>query len=79
MANTCECCPISTKARECCGSHPEKGTFKILRSRKTGEIIQVCPELETDGNCAIYLDPERPDACKATCCDRLYAQGLGAS
>lgn len=77
VSSICERCPIDNKIEECCGSHPETGASKQLRIRKTRQIIEVCPELQTDGRCGDYL--RRPDACKAQAYEKLYAQGLGAS
>lgn len=82
MLISCETCPISIKARECCDSNPETGTTKRFRliTTKGGttveERITVCDNLQTNGLCGVYY--ERPEDCRAYSCEALYALGLGA-
>lgn len=74
MPSLCETCPILEIIDTCCSSNPDTGATKIVRSKRTGETIEVCDNLGTDGGCEIY--DERPEQCREYVCEEIYAQGL---
>jgi hypothetical protein len=76
MTSACERCPIPTKITSCCGSNPDTGKTKFMRSNKTGEVFTVCDKLRVDGLCEIYS--KRPDSCKGYVCEKVYAMGLNS-
>jgi len=61
--NKCLKCEIHAKLICCCGCHPETKEQNKLKLQ-TGERVNACPNLNSEGLCKIYKSKNIPTLCK---------------
>ena len=70
MKDLCYECEIDCKLEYCCGSHPETGE-SIPLTLNNGNQIMACPNLDSDGCCAVYNSSSMPGACREYLCHKF--------